>query len=328
MNLSLLSKTLRAGLTATTLAIAASPAIALADYPDRPVTLLVPAAPGGTTDLAARLIAQPLGEALGQSVVVENKPGASGSIASQAVAKAAPDGYTLLLQYSGYNAISPHVQPTDWDPIKDFAPIANILSAPQVIVIRPSLPINSLKELVAYAKANPDKLNYASSGNGALQHVATELLKQMADIKIAHIPYKGTGPALNDLLGGAVDMTITTPPPLLGHIAAGKLRALAVTGPNRLASLPNVPTVAEAGYPDLLVSSWFAMYAPKGTPQAVIDKLAGKIETIMKTDDFRKKAEAQGAEAEFMGPAKLGEYTQQEYDRWGKVVKAAGIKAN
>lgn len=328
MTLSLLSKSVRAALAAATLAVAASPAIALADYPDRPMTLLVPAAPGGTTDLAARLIAQPLGEALGQSVVVENKPGASGSIASQAVAKAAPDGYTLLLQYSGYNAISPHVQPVDWDPIKDFTPIANILSAPQVIVVRPSLPVNSLKELVEYAKANPDKLNYASSGNGALQHVATELLKQMADVKIAHIPYKGTGPALNDLLGGAVDMTITTPPPLLGHIAAGKLRALAVTGPNRLASLPDVPTAAEAGYPDLLVSSWFAMYAPKDTPQAVVDKLAGTIEGIMKTEDFRKKAEAQGAEAEFMGPAKLGEYTQQEYDRWGKVVKAADIKAN
>lgn len=311
------------------LTFAAGAASAQADFPNRPVTLIVSAAPGGTTDIAARLIAQPLGAALGQSVVVENKPGASGGIAAQAVARAKPDGYTLLLQYSGFQVITPHVTPAaGWDPIKDFSPVANVLSAPQVVVVRPDLPIKSLKELVAYAKANPGKLNYASSGNGSLQQVATELLNQMAGTQITHIPYKGTGPALNDLLGGAVDMTITTPPPLLGQIAAGKLRALAVTGNARLPSLPDVPTAAEAGYPDLIVSSWFAMYAPKDTPAPVVDKIAGEIQKIMKTDEFRKKAAEQGAEATFMGPKDLGAYTQTELDRWGKVVKAANITAN
>ncbi len=311
------------------LTFAAGAASAQADFPNRPVTLIVSAAPGGTTDIAARLIAQPLGAALGQSVVVENKPGASGGIAAQAVARAKPDGYTLLLQYSGFQVITPHVTPAaGWDPIKDFSPVANVLSAPQVVVVRPDLPIKSLKELVAYAKANPGKLNYASSGNGSLQQVATELLNQMAGTQITHIPYKGTGPALNDLLGGAVDMTITTPPPLLGQIAAGKLRALAVTGNARLPSLPDVPTAAEAGYPDLIVSSWFAMYAPKDTPAPVVDKIAGEIQKIMKTDEFRKKAAEQGAEATFMGPKELGAYTQAELDRWGKVVKAANITAN
>ncbi|AZG14116.1 Bug family tripartite tricarboxylate transporter substrate binding protein [Cupriavidus pauculus] len=296
-------------------------------YPNRPVMLVVSAAAGGTTDLAARLIAEPLAKALGQSVVVDNKPGGNGTIAAQNVQRAKPDGYTLLVQYSGYHVITPLLTKTSWDPVKDFMPVANLLSAPQVLVVRPSLPVKSLKELVAYAKANPNKLNYASSGNGSLQHVSTELLNQMAGIKITHVPYKGTGPAMTDLLGGNVDMTMTTPPPLMGHIAAGKLRPLVVTSKARLDSLKDVPSAPEAGYPDLDVSSWFAMYAPAGTPKAVVDKLTTEIEKIMKTDAFRKKAEELGAEAKYMNPQQLDQYQKAELQRWGKVIKSANIQA-
>ncbi len=296
-------------------------------YPNRPVMLVVSAAAGGTTDLAARLISEPLSKALGQSVVVDNKPGGNGTIAAQNVQRAKPDGYTLLVQYSGYHVITPLLTKTSWDPVKDFAPVANLLSAPQVLVVRPNLPVKSLKELVAYAKANPNKLNYASSGNGSLQHVSTELLNQMAGIQITHVPYKGTGPAMTDLLGGNVDMTITTPPPLMGHIAAGKLRPLVVTSKNRIESLKDVPSAPEAGYPDLDVSSWFAMYAPAGTPKAVIDRLTTEIEKIMKTEAFRKKAEELGAEARYMNPQQLDQYQKAELQRWAKVIKSANIHA-
>ncbi|SPA25067.1 conserved hypothetical protein, UPF0065 [Cupriavidus taiwanensis] len=297
-------------------------------YPARPVTLVVSAAAGGTTDLAARMIAEPLSKALGQPVVVDNRPGGNGGIAASLVARAKPDGYTLMLQYSGFHVITPLlVKNLSWDPVKDFAPVANILSAPQVLVVRPSLPVKSLKELVAYAKANPDKLNYASSGNGSLQHVSTELLNQMAGTKITHVPYKGTGPAMTDLLGGSVDLTITTPPPLMGHIAAGKLRPLVVTSKTRLPSLKDVPSAPEAGYPDLDVSSWFAMYAPAGTPKPVVDKLTGEIDKIMRTEAFRKKAEELGAEAKYMNPQQLAQYQKAELARWAKVIKSADIHA-
>ncbi|MCY1229440.1 Tripartite tricarboxylate transporter family receptor [compost metagenome] len=321
-------KAVAATLAALGAAWLAPAALAQDAYPSRPVTLVVSAAAGGTTDIAARMISEPLSRALGQPVVVDNRPGGNGGIAAQLVARAKPDGYTLMLQYSGFHVITPLLMKNlSWDPVKDFAPVANILSAPQVLVVRQNLPVKSLKELVAYAKANPDKLNYASSGNGSLQHVSTELLNQMAGTRIAHVPYKGTGPAITDLLGGTVDLTMTTPPPLMGHIAAGKLRPLVVTSKTRLPSLKDVPSAPEAGYPDLDVSSWFAMYAPAGTPKAVVDKLTGEIEKIVRTEAFRKKAEDLGAEAKYMNPQQLAQYQKAELARWGKVIKSADIHA-
>ncbi len=297
-------------------------------YPERAITLIVSASPGGTTDLAARMIAEPLGKALGQTVVVENKPGAAGSIAAQQLIKSKADGYTLLLQYSGFQVITPSITKVNWDPVKDFKPVANVLSAPQVLVVKKDLPVNSLQELITYAKERPGVLNYASSGNGSLQHVTTELLNQMAGIDTVHVPYSGTGPALTDLLGGSIDFTITTPPPLLPHIQAGSIKPMVNTSNAKLKSLPEVPTAAEAGLPDLLVSSWFAMYAPAGTPDDIVNKLSGEIEKIMATPEYQEKAENLGATAEYMNSEQLGKYTEQELARWKKVIESANITSN
>ncbi|WP_280154133.1 tripartite tricarboxylate transporter substrate binding protein [Piscinibacter sp. XHJ-5] len=304
-------------------------AAAQGGFPSKPITLIVPAAPGGTTDIAARMLADPLGKALGQTVVVDNRAGASGALAAVAVKRAEADGHTLLMQYSGYHVITPHVtkQAAQWTP-DDLRPVANVLSAPQVIVVREGLPVKTLAELVAYAKANPGKLTYASSGNGSLQHVTGAMLEQQAGIQLTHIPYKGTGPALQDLLGAQVDMTFGTPPPFMQFIQQGKVRALAVTGHARLASLPNVPTAAEAGLPRLDASSWFGVFAPAKTPQPVIDRLSEEIRKVMATPSFQQKAAEQGASADFMGPQKFGEYSKAELARWGQVVKASKIEAD
>jgi tripartite-type tricarboxylate transporter receptor subunit TctC len=313
---------------AFSLAALSLPALAADPYPSKPITLIVPTAPGGTTDLAARMLAEPLGKALGQTVIVDNRGGASGGIAAVAVKRAEPDGYTLLMQYSGYHVITPHLaKQSQWEQ-RDLQPVANVLSAPQLVVVRAGLPVKTLAELVAYAKQNPGKLSFASSGNGSLQHVTGAMLMQQAGVQMTHVPYKGTGPALQDLLGAQVDLSFGTPPPFIPFVQSGKLRALAVTGPHRLPSLPDVPTAAEAGLPGLDATSWFAVFAPARTPAAVVDRLTRTIAQVMATPAFKQKAAEQGATADYLAPAALGELARNELARWGEVVKSARIEGD
>jgi tripartite-type tricarboxylate transporter receptor subunit TctC len=261
-------------------------------------------------------------------VVVDNRAGGNGNIAGQLVARAPADGATLLVQYSGYQCITPLLQPVSgFDPGRDLKPVGHLIDAPQVLVVRPGFPANNFKEFLAYVKANPGKVNYASSGNGALQHVTTELLKDLTRTYMTHIPYRGTGPALTDLLAGTVDLTITTPPPLLPHIRSGKLKALMVTGKTRLAALPDVPTATEMGVP-LVASSWFAVYGPSALPADVQNKLSAAVRQVVETPEFKRRAEEQGAKAIAMSPAELATLGANERATWDRVIRVAQIKAD
>ena len=320
----------RRKLAALALAACCAPLAVLAQgaYPTKPITLVVPTAAGGTTDLSARMLAQALTPVIGQSVVVDNKGGGNGNIAASIVKRAEADGYTLFLQYSGYHVISPHLtKVSQWNQ-SDFQPVANVISAPQIIVVRDGLPVKTLPELIAYAKANPGKLNYASSGNGSLQHVTGAMLEQQGGVKMVHVPYKGTGPALQDLLGGQVDLTFGTAPPFMPHIQSGKLRVLAVTGKERLPSLPDVPTTAEAGYPGVNATSWFGLFAPAATPKAVIDKLAADTRSVVQSAAFKQKAQEQGATADYLGPQQMADRVKTDLANWADVVKASKIEAD
>lgn len=301
---------------------------AFAQPAGRPITLVVPAPAGGTTDIAARMLAEPLGRILGTSVVVENRAGGNGNIAGQQVARGPSDGTNLLVQYSGYQCITPLVQPVPgFDPGTDLKPIGHLIDAPQLMVVRSNFPANNLTEFIQYAKGNPGKVNYASSGNGSLQHVTTELLKDLTKTFLVHIPYRGTGQALTDLLGGTVDFTITTPPPLLPHIRAGKLKALMVTGRTRLAVLPDIPTATEQGVP-LVASSWFALYGPNTMPADTQARLSAAVKQVVQSESFRKRADEQGAKALFLSGADLAKLGNADRVMWGRIVKVAGIKAD
>ncbi len=306
-----------------------APWVRAQSFPDRALTIVVPAPPGGTADISSRALVEPLGKALGQSVVVDNKGGANGAVGAQAVINAKPDGHTLLMAYSGFHCMSPHLVKLPYDPLKDLQAVANVYSAPQVMVVRSSLEnIKTAQDLIAYAKANPGKLNYGSSGNGSVQHIATELFKQLSGTFMTHIPYRGSGPTIQDLLAGQIDLTVTTAPSLMPHIQSGKFRPLLVAGPRRLSSLPNVPTGNEMGLTGYEVDAWFALYTHAQAPKSAVDRVAAEVQKIMAVPAFKERAASLGAEANYIGPQQMMAYAQAEYDKWGKVIKSAGIKAD
>jgi tripartite-type tricarboxylate transporter receptor subunit TctC len=297
-------------------------------FPDRTVTLVVPAPAGGTADITARMLAEPLGKALGQTVIVDTKGGGSGAVGAQAVINARPDGHSYLVAFSGFHTMSPHLVKLPYDPMKDLAPVANVLTAPQVLVVRSSLPFKTAGELISYAKAKPGQLNYGSAGNGSVQHIAAELLKQLTKTFMLHIPYRGTGPMLQDLLAGQIDLMLTTAPPLMGHIASGRIRALLVASDKRLESLPTVPTASEAGIQGLDVSSWFSLFTHANAPRAAIDRVSAEVKKIMATPEFQKKATEQGAQAIYLNPDEMGRLARADFEKWGKLIKATKITAD
>ena len=303
------------------------PAFSQAGYPSKPITVLVPFAAGGTTDILGRLVARHLATRLGGTVIVDNKPGAGGGVGAGMVAKAAGDGHTLLMGTIGTHAINQYLyKKMAYDPSKDFAPISLVAMVPNVLVVHPSLPVKSVKELIAYAKANPDKVTYGSAGNGTSIHLAGDLFEKAAGIKLSHIPYKGSNPALMDALAGNVDLLVSSLPSAMGQIKAGKLRPLAVTSAKRSSSLPDVPTVAESGFKDFDVSTWYGVFAPAGTPAAVVTTVNAEINKLLATADMKAAIQAQGAEPEAMSPAQLGNLLKKEYTQWKGIVEASGAK--
>ena len=309
-------------------AAGAPPAFAQA-YPTKAVKIIAGFPPGGAADLLARVMADKLSAALGQPFVVENRPGAGGTIGADAVAKAAPDGYTLLLGVTASQTIAPAIYKSlPYDSQRDFKPVGLIATIPVTLVVNPSVPANSARELVAVAKAAPAPMQFASSGSGAIPHLAGELFQLSQGVKLVHVPYKGAALAMSDLLAGRVQLMFDNLPTVLAHIRSGKLRALAVAGPKRAHALPDLPTMAEAGVPDVEVGSWFGVLAPGATPDAIVATLAREVAKAVASEDAKARMEAMGAEPEYLPPAEFSKLIRAETDKWAKLVKATGAKAD
>lgn len=299
------------------------------DYPTKPIRLVVPFAAAGTTDFLARAIAQKLGSNLGTSVVVDNRPGAGGNIGSDIVAKSEPDGYTLLLGTVGTHAINASLyKKMPYDTVKDFAPVTLVASVPNMVVVHPSVPAKSIKELIALAKAKPGSLSFGSSGSGSSIHLSGELFKSMAGVDMLHVPYKGSGPAVSDLIGGQINMMFDNMPSSLPHVKAGRLRAIAVTSAKRSPAMPDLPTVAESGVPGYESVAWFGVLAPAGTPPALVKKLNAEIVKVLKSPDVAQRLASQGAEPVYNTPEEFSALIKTEMVKWAKVIKASGAQVD
>jgi tripartite-type tricarboxylate transporter receptor subunit TctC len=310
-------------------AAAQTPAAGSPSYPTKPIRLVVPFTPGGSTDILARAIGQELTKAWGQSVIVDNVPGAGGSLGADKVAKATPDGYTLLMGHIGTLAVNPSLYPAlPYDPVKSFAPVAWVARVPNVLVVNPQVAARSVQELVALAKSQPGQLNYGSGGNGSAANLATEYFKLQTGSSLLHIPYRGTAPAVNDLIGGQIQVLFTGAPAVLSQIKNGQLRALAVSSPQRLPALPDLPTVAEAGYKNFEADQWYGVVAPAGTPREIVAKLNTQINLSLNSAELKTRLNNEGAVATPTTPEAFGKHIVSEIARWKPVIQSGRVKAD
>lgn len=310
------------------LSLAAGAAAGAAEWPAKPITLVVPYPPGGPTDIVARVVAQGLGEELGQTLIIDNRSGAGGNIGADMVAKSAPDGYTLLLATTAHAINMSLFKNLSYDTRKSFAPLSLLTKGPLVIVARPGLPAGNVRELIALAQSTPGKLSFASSGNGQSTHLAAELFNASAGTRMVHVPYRGSAPALTDVMGGQTDVMFDTMLSAMPYVQGGKLRALAVTGAARSPAAPDVPTVAESGIPGYEATAWNGLMAPAGTPEPVVRRLSDALRKVLGRPDLQQKFAAQGFAAEWMAPADYARFLDGEVDKWAGVVKASGATVN